>query len=73
MAWEIREVTKGWEPRTPVFKFTAGNEVITKMGIEDSDGVLRLFYMKLNNLKGVVECRQFKIRKEKSYESNMAR
>lgn len=60
MPWQIREDPDGWKCKMPVYKFPGGNGVLTKMGIEDSEGVLRLFFIKLNDLEGVVDCGEFK-------------
>lgn len=52
MAWRLRW-DAAWEIDIPVFKFTGGSEVVTKIGIEDRDGTLRIFSVNLNATKGI--------------------
>ncbi len=52
MSWRLGWDTV-WQIDIPVFKFDMGSEVSTKIGIEDRDGVLRIFYVQLNELKGI--------------------
>ena len=55
MAWKIREDPEGWECKMPVFKFRSGNGVTTRLGIEDSEGKLRIFLVTLNE-RGIEGC-----------------
>jgi len=56
MGWQIEEDPENWLSDMPVFTFATRNAVVTKMGTKDSDGRLRLFLIKLNDLKGITDC-----------------